>query len=47
MWTLLKHDNVVSPGALTFSHLGIHPTAVDIIVPDYPSRGSAREPKAA
>lgn len=36
--TLLKSDNVVSPGALTFAHLNIHPTAVDVVVPEYLAR---------
>lgn len=35
---LLKHDNVVSPNAKTFAHLGLTPTAVDAIVPDYLAR---------
>lgn len=36
--TLLKSDNVVSPNAKTFAQLGIKPTAVDIIVPEYLTR---------
>jgi uncharacterized protein YbjT (DUF2867 family) len=35
---LLKHDNVVSPGAKTFAQLGISPTTIDIVVPDYLAR---------
>jgi uncharacterized protein YbjT (DUF2867 family) len=35
---LLKHDNVVSPGALTLKDLGIEPTAVEAIVPSYLDR---------
>lgn len=33
--TLLKTDNVVPPGALTFSDLGIQPDSVEAIVPAY------------
>lgn len=36
--TLLRHDNVVSAGARTLSHLDIHATAIDVIVPDYLAR---------
>ncbi len=32
---LLRKDNVVSPGALTFADLGIQPDAVEAIVPSY------------
>jgi len=32
---LLANDNVVSEGALTFSDLGIEPTAVEAIIPTY------------
>jgi len=32
---LLKHDNVVSAGALTLRDLGIEPTAVEAVVPSY------------
>jgi len=35
---LLKTDNVVSPGALTLANLGIHSTAVEMIVPGYLAR---------
>ncbi|MFW0777266.1 MAG: complex I NDUFA9 subunit family protein [Rickettsiales bacterium] len=35
---LLKHDNVVSPNAKTFAHLGISPAAVEVIVPEYLAR---------
>jgi NADH dehydrogenase len=46
---LLAHDNVVSSGALGFSDLGISPTAVEQIVPDYLRRyraGGGRRPTA-
>jgi len=36
--TLLKHDNIVAPDAKTFMHLGIAPTAVEIVVPEYLGR---------
>jgi uncharacterized protein YbjT (DUF2867 family) len=35
---LLKHDNVVSAGALTLRDLGIEPTAVEVILPTYIDR---------
>jgi NADH dehydrogenase len=35
---LLKRDNVVSPGALTLSSLGITPTTVEAILPTYLDR---------
>jgi NADH dehydrogenase len=35
---LLKRDNVVSPGALTLSSLGIAPTPVEVILPAYLDR---------
>ena len=35
---LLKHDNVVSPGALTLSSLGIAPTPAEVILPTYLDR---------
>src|SRR5436853_2572786 len=35
---LLKRDNVVSPGALTLSSLGIAPTPVEVILPTYLDR---------
>ena len=35
---LLKRDNVVSEGALTFSDLGIEPTAAEAILPTYLER---------
>jgi uncharacterized protein YbjT (DUF2867 family) len=39
---LLKTDNVVSAHALTFANLGIAPTAVEMIVPEYLARFSKR-----
>jgi len=36
--TLLRRDNVVSPGALTLADLGIAPTAVEVILPSYMDR---------
>lgn len=46
---LLKNDNVVSAGAEQFAHLGISPTAVEMVVPDYLDRyrDSASRKKAA
>jgi NADH dehydrogenase len=44
---LLARDNVVSSGALGFADLGISPTAVEMVVPDYLSRfraGGGRRP---
>ena len=35
---LLQTDNIVSPGAKTFADLGISPTAVEIVVPEYLAR---------
>ena len=46
---LLAHDNVVASGALGLSDLGITPTAVEQIVPDYLRRyrpGGGRRPQA-
>lgn len=36
--TLLRHDNVVSPGALTLKDLGIEPTAAEGVIPSYLDR---------
>jgi len=33
--TLLRHDNVVAPGALTLKDLGIEPTAPEAVIPGY------------
>lgn len=44
---MLGHDNVVTSGALSLSDLGISPTAVEQIVPDYLGRfrpGGGRRP---
>ncbi len=35
---LLRHDNIVSEGALGLADLGIEPTAVEVIVPTYVER---------
>ncbi len=35
---LLHHDNMVSPGAKTFAQLGITPTAIDMVAPEYLAR---------
>jgi NADH dehydrogenase len=35
---LLTRDNIVSPGALTLANLGIHPTAMEAVVPTYLAR---------
>jgi NADH dehydrogenase len=35
---LLKVDNVVSEGALTLADLGIAPTPIELVVPDYLAR---------
>jgi uncharacterized protein YbjT (DUF2867 family) len=35
---LLRHDNVVAPGALTLENLGIDATAVEAVVPSYLDR---------
>jgi len=35
---LLKHDNVISPGARTFAQLGIRPKGMDEVVPSYLNR---------
>jgi uncharacterized protein YbjT (DUF2867 family) len=43
---LLKHDNVVGPGARTFAHLGIKPTAAEMIVPEYLARFRKANPVA-
>jgi uncharacterized protein YbjT (DUF2867 family) len=47
---LLAHDNIVASDALTLNDLGINPTAVDQIVPDYLARfrpGGGRRPTTA
>jgi uncharacterized protein YbjT (DUF2867 family) len=44
---LLKYDNIVSPNARTFAQLGITPTAVESIVPDYLARFHKSNPIAA
>lgn len=44
---LLKHDNVVSPTAYTFAHLGITPHTVEAIVPHYLARFAPYQKLAA
>lgn len=44
--TMLKTDNVVGVGAQGFAQLGIHPTAIDVVVPGYLAR-YARKAHAA
>lgn len=44
---LLKTDNVVSAGAKTFVHLGLTPTAVEMVVPDYLRRFNPHSTQAA
>jgi NADH dehydrogenase len=39
---LLKVDNVVAPDARTFTDLGITPTPIELVVPDYLARYRAR-----
>lgn len=41
---LLHYDNVVSPDALNFAALGLHPTAIDLVVPDYLAVFRAKHP---
>ena len=31
--TLMKRDNVVGEGALTFADLGLEPTAIEVVLP--------------
>lgn len=40
---LLKYDNVVHPSSENFSHLGISPTAVEMIVPEYLGRFTGKK----
>ncbi len=35
---LLKYDNIVSTGSQHFAHLGISPTAIEIVAPEYLAR---------
>ncbi len=35
---LLHYDNIVSPGAMTFTHLNLAPLAVEMVVPGYLAR---------
>jgi hypothetical protein len=43
---LLKHDNVVSPGMPGFEALGITPTPIELIVPQYLARHRAEPVRA-
>ena len=36
--TMLESDNVVAPGAATLAHLGVTPTALEIVAPSYLER---------
>lgn len=42
---LLAEDNVVSAGAKTFADLGIEPTPLEVIVPNYVQRYAKRQPR--
>jgi NADH dehydrogenase len=46
---LLKHDNIVSTNSLHFAHLGISPTAIEVVAPEYLARymKKSREKKYA
>jgi NADH dehydrogenase len=44
---LLKVDNVVAPDARTLVDLGITPTPIELVVPDYLARYRARPPELA
>jgi uncharacterized protein YbjT (DUF2867 family) len=44
---LLKVDNVVAPDARTLADLGITPTPIELVVPDYLARYRARPPELA
>jgi uncharacterized protein YbjT (DUF2867 family) len=44
---LLKVDNVVAPDARTLIDLGITPTPIELVVPDYLARYRARPPELA
>ena len=33
--TLMEHDNVVAAAALTLEHLGIDPTVLEDVLPEY------------
>jgi NADH dehydrogenase len=43
----LKVDNVVAPDARTLADLGITPTPIELVVPDYLARYRARPPELA
>jgi NADH dehydrogenase len=48
---MLESDNVVAPGAAELAELGIVPTAIDLVVPEYLRRfrpgGGTRQPRSA
>jgi uncharacterized protein YbjT (DUF2867 family) len=44
---LLKVDNVVAPDARTLAELGITPTPIELVVPEYLARYRARPPELA
>jgi NADH dehydrogenase len=48
---MLESDNVVAPGAAGLAELGIVPTAIDLVVPEYLRRfrpgGGTRQPRSA
>jgi NADH dehydrogenase len=48
---MLESDNVVAPGAAGLAELGITPTAIDLVVPEYLRRfrpgGGTRQPRSA
>jgi len=44
---LLQYDNIVSPNALTLANLGIAPTAVEVVVPEYLARFNKKKAMAA
>jgi NADH dehydrogenase len=44
---LLEYDNVIIPGVSTFSDLGIKPTAIEMVVPEYLARFNKQTAAAA
>ncbi len=41
---LLRTDNIVTPNALTIAQLGIAPTALEVVVPEYLARFNKKQP---